>query len=257
MTRLSELQSAFERYVVVGDNEEHLAVSVAAAKGVPAETRLDVYRNAYYWRLQEALAHDFPALLAVAGDEAFGRLVTAYLHARPPTRPSLRWLGQHLSDWLRADGHPQELIDLSLLEWAVLHAFDAEDRAVAAPAQLAALPQDQWPRLRVELHPSVSQLSVRTNARDRWFAVRSGKPPPALQHISERLIVSRTRRGPSVDCVSQPFHALLGSLSRGATLATSCAGLADLCNPDDVPQIAATCLYEALSRGWIASVHVT
>jgi len=59
----AELQAAFARYLVAGDNEAELAAEVVS-DGVNAAARLEVYRNAFYMRLQDALAHDFPALLA-------------------------------------------------------------------------------------------------------------------------------------------------------------------------------------------------
>jgi hypothetical protein len=249
---LAGLQSAFKRYLFAGDNEEDLAVQVARVGGVPTETRLDVYRNAYYLRLEEALARDFPALRAVVGDEAFGSLAAAYLTANPSTRPSLRFLGRHLPDWLRRAREEPALADLAALEWAVLHAFDAPDAPGLTVAGFEGIPAEQWPGLRLTFHPSVSLLALMTKARENWLAVRRGESLPVLQPTKEWLVVWRGGSGPQVEAISAACHVLLAALAKGASFASACDALAELAGADEVPRLAAESLHWALARGWLA-----
>jgi hypothetical protein len=253
---LAELQSAFKRYLFAGDNEEDLAAHVARVGGVSAETRLDVYRNAYYLRLEEALARDFPALHAVVGDEAFGRLSAAYLTANPSTQPSLRFLGQDLQDWLRLGREEPALADLAALEWAVLHAFDAADARSLTVVDLEGISPDRWAELRLALHPSVSFLALETNAREIWLAVRRGDPLPALQPTRDWLVVWRGRSGPQVEAISAGCQALLAAFVKGSSFASACEALAELASPDDVPHLAAESLHRALARGWLGAASV-
>lgn len=248
---LAGLQSAFKRYLFTGDNEVDLAAQVARVGGVPAETRLDVYRNAYYVRLEEALARDFPALRAVVGDEAFGSLAAAYMSANPSTQPSVRFVGQHLQDWLHCARQEPALADLAALEWAVLHAFDAPDAATLAVVDFEGIPSGQWPGLRPALHPSVSLLALETNALEIWLAVRRGDPVPAPRRAGERLVVWRGERGPQVEAISAGCHALLTAFAEGARFASACEALAELVAADDVPRLAAESLHQALARGWV------
>ncbi len=254
---LAGLQSAFKRYLFAGDNERDLAAHVALVGGVPAETRLDVYRNAYYLRLEEALARDFPALRAVAGDEAFGRLAAAYLRANPSHKPSLRFLGQHLQDWLRHARQEPALADLVALEWAVLHAFDASDAPILTVAGFEGFAAQLWPGLRLALHPSVSLLALEANAREIWLAARRGGPPPALQPTREWLVVWCGRSGPQVEAISAGCHALLAAFVKGSSFASACEALAEIAEPDDVPRLAAESLHRALARGWIGRLGLS
>jgi len=254
---LAELQAELKRYLLVGDNEELLAGQVKSSGEMPATSRLDVYRNAYYTRLQDALAHDFPALLAVAGDKGFGALCTAYLTDHPSTRPSLRWLGQHFSGWLRRREHALVHADLAALEWAILHAFDAADAPTMSAASLASLPAERWPELRVTLHPSISLLEVRTNARELWLATRKSAALPETRESREWLVVWRSRRAPSVESVSREFFSLLSALGRGEVFASACEGLIDLTAPGEIPYFAAACLHIGLERGWVVGVMAT
>jgi hypothetical protein len=250
------LQSAFKRYLLAGDNERDLAGQVACVGGIPAETRLDVYRNAYYQRLEEALARDFPALRAVVGDEAFGRLAAAYLAANPSTRPSLRFLGQHLQDWLRRAREEPALADLAGLEWAVLQAFDAPDAAALTVAGFEGIPAEQWPGLRLALHPSVSLLALEANARELWLAMRRAGPLPAPEPTTEWLVVWRGRGEPQVEAISAGCHAFLAAFVRGSSFASACEALAELADPDDVPHLAAESLHGALAGGGLGTASI-
>jgi len=257
ISSLAGLQSAFKRYLFVGDNEGALAAQVAGVGGIPAETRLDVYRNAYYLRLEEALARDFPALRAVVGDEAFGRLAAAYLTANPSTQPSLRFLGQNLQHWLGLGREEPALADLAALEWAVLYAFDAADARSPTVVDLEGISPDRWAEVRLALHPSVSLLTLKANAREIWLAVRRGDPIPALRRTGERLVVWRGESGPQVEAISPGCHALLAAFTKGSSFASACESLVDVVDPHDVPRLAAESLQQALARGWIGRLRLS
>jgi hypothetical protein len=252
---LAELQAAFARYLVLGDNEAELAAEVVS-DGVNAAARLEVYRNAFYIRLQDALAHDFPALLATVGETNFGRLTAGYVHDRPSARPSLRWLGEGLAEWLRARGEPA-MADLADLEWAALRAFDAEDAAPLTAEAFAAIPPQRWPELRLELHPTVSLLAVGANAREAWLAVRAGRPPSTLRPVRERLVVWRENGRAQVEAIAEGWHRLLASLARDATLAAACEELARSMDAGRVPALVAECLHRAGALGWLKAATLT
>ena len=64
-----------------------------------------VYRNAYVARLAEILADDYEQLHAYLGDQAFAKLVKAYIDANPSDQRSARWFGRHLPDFVRESGN--------------------------------------------------------------------------------------------------------------------------------------------------------
>ncbi len=252
---LEQLQSEFKDYLYSGANEAKLASSVTSANNIDSILRLDVYRNAYYIRLQEALAHDFPVLLAVMGDETFGREMAAYLQAYPSTAPSLRYLGQHLSQWFYQLNKPA-LADFVKLEWAILKAFDSADADVLYGDSLQAIPTEQWEQLRFTFHPSVTLLDVGTNVMMIWNAYLRKKPLPGIQLDSpESLVVSRSRYGPVVQSISPVYHTFFEALAENKTFGVACEHLARLENGNNVPHIAAQCLSQALSNGWISNVQ--
>lgn len=252
---LEQLQSEFKDYLYSGANEAKLASSVASANNIDSTLRLDVYRNTYYIRLQEALAHDFPVLLTVMGDETFGREMADYLQAYPSTSPSLRYVGQHLSTWLDQHNKPA-LADLVRLEWAILKAFDAADADVLDGDNLQNIPAEQWEQLRFTFHPSVTLLDVGTNVMMIWNAHLRKEPLPVIQCDSpESLVVSRSRNGPVVQSIPPVYHTFFEALVENKTFGVACEHLARLENGNNVPHIAAQCLAQALSNGWISQVQ--
>jgi len=253
-TGLKLWQAQFKHYLFSGANEAQLANAIADPTGVGAVTRLDVYRNAYYIRLQEALAHDFPALLAVLGDEAFGHQMANYLRSCPSTSPSLRQLGQPLSDWFRkSDKHA--LSDLAALEWAVLAAFDAADVSPLDADDLAMISPGHWNQLRFELQPALSLLQTQSNSHELWAAHRDKRAiPPVRSTTPQHLAIWRIPESPIIRLLSKQAFLSLNSLECGSTFGDICVRLTAQESVEDVPTVAAQLLLEFVSNGWITAV---
>lgn len=124
-----------------------------------------VYRNAYWARLVESLAVDFPGLQALAGDAAFDRLARAYVDRHPSTTRSIRWAGRLLPQFLAHEAPYREdpwLADMARFDWALAHAFDAADAPVIGVGQLAAIPPELWGGVTLVLHPTLDFFVVST-----------------------------------------------------------------------------------------------
>ena len=114
-----------------------------------AEARVDIYANMYFYRLLDALKEDFPATLAVLGDDNFHNLVTGYLLEYPPTEPSIYYCGQHLADYLR--DHPMRegapfIADLASSSAPSSRCFTVPTRPRWIPTRCARLHRQTGPR---------------------------------------------------------------------------------------------------------------
>ena len=69
MTRLPDIQEAFQRFLLTGDSviDSH----VVGTTRVPVETRLGIYGGAYRARLVEALESNFTLLAQLLGAADF------------------------------------------------------------------------------------------------------------------------------------------------------------------------------------------
>jgi hypothetical protein len=151
-----------------GDPEgASLAAVVRGDARCSALARLEIYANAYFQRVHDALLEDYGALAATLGAGWFHDLVTAFLLAHPPAHPSLRFAGAELARFLEAAPGAAPFrarfpfaADLARLEWALSFAFDAADAEPLGREDLAAVPLDAWEPLGFALHPSVQTLSL-------------------------------------------------------------------------------------------------
>jgi hypothetical protein len=142
--------------------------------------RLDIYANMYFYRLLDILREDFPATLAVLGDNAFHNLITGYLLEYPPTEPSVHHCGRYLADYLR--GHPFArtkpwLADLAALERAHLDVFHAADSVALDAAAMKAIAPERWPRLKLHLVPAAKILMLDWNVTKVLDAIAAGRKP--------------------------------------------------------------------------------
>ncbi len=249
---LEQLQGAFRDYLFTGANEAQLARSISGREFIAAELRLDVYRNAYFMRLQDALTHDFPALRRVLGDVACGHEMVGYLAQYPSTSPSLRNIGVSLAQYFLHTDRPH-LAELCRLEWAVLHAFDAADAVVPTSETLQAIPPEDWQNLRFSLHPSVSLVQVTSNALAVWVAYRKAwaSIPPLEAAEARAIIVWRHAGVPAAYPLSSNQGAFLAGLAQGLVFSSVCERLQSMMDTGPIPQIVSRCLVEAVKNGWI------
>ena len=90
--------------------------------------RLAVYADAYFWRLRDVLAENFPQVATILGPDRFEELTRDYLTRHPSEHPSVRHVGLHLPATLAAhEGSRPWLADVARLEWTRLEVFDAPD----------------------------------------------------------------------------------------------------------------------------------
>ena len=182
MTRLPQIQDAFQSYLLRGDDA--VEGLVVGTERVPVETRLRIYGDGYGSRLIEALQASFPVLSELLGEVDFAALGTAYVRTHDSPFFSIRYYGNALADFLATEpeyaGAPV-LADLARWEWMMTEVFDAADADAVSVADLAHLAPEAWAELRFGLHPSVRRLGLSWNAPQIWNAVSDKEEPPEVE----------------------------------------------------------------------------
>lgn len=157
MNAMAATQAAFAGWLLHGDDA--LAAHVA---GDLANERMRVYADAYRLRLCDVLGNDFPDVRAVVGDGAFAALAGRYLRVHPSQSPSLRHFGARFADWLLLQDELRTgLHELARFEWLQGEAFDAAHAPALGIEDIARLPAQAWPTLRLRAQPSLRQLETR------------------------------------------------------------------------------------------------
>jgi hypothetical protein len=177
---LADLQRTFLATMRGGD-EGALLPRLAAGRYASPEVGLSIYRNAYAARLREALDSDHPTLGIYLGDKHWARMCDGYIAAYPSTVRSLRHFGDGLPEYLRSvepfSANPQ-IAELAALERRLLDCFDAADADHAQWEALLAMPDGEWPGLRLRFHPSAQRHRVAWNTVEIWRAIKNEQTPP-------------------------------------------------------------------------------
>ena len=216
-----------------------------------ARARLSVYADAYFWRLRDALAENFPRLAAILGPDRFEDLARTYLTNHPSEDPSVRNVGGQLAAMIvgRRD-LPPWLADLARLEWTRLEVFDAPDAGVLVADDLRAVPPDSWPGLRFTPVPSLALLRADRPVHEAWTSLDA----PDLQRHPTVLRVWRARDGRVFHAPMDPRAAdALSRLIEGQSFAEICAAFADL-PPHEAGREAIALLARWLEDGIIGGI---
>jgi hypothetical protein len=236
-THLKELQSLLYRLItapsgvaegLAAEREQDAAALEAIVLGderLSAEARVDIYANMYFYRILDALKEDFPATLAVLGDDNFHNLVTGYLLEYPPSEPSLHYCGQYLSKYLR-DHRLREsvpyIVDLVALERSSLEVFHGPNAATLAPDSLRGIEPANWPAMKLRLQSAAQILALEWRVSKLLRAVEEGRPwHPAERSATKVLVWRRDARVYYRDLEGVEADAL-EAVARGVTFVEVC-----------------------------------
>ncbi len=205
-----------------------------------AVERVDIYADAYFYRLLDAAREDFPATLKALGHNDFHNLITGYLIDYPPTEPSILYAHRFLPDFLRA--HPLRskapfLADLAALERALVDVFHAADAVALDAAAMRSIAPVKWPALRMRFHPAVKILRLQWRVAKMLLAVEQGSDfePPA--HAPGEVVVwrlnARVHYRELDGAEARALAVVADGAARGATFAKICAAIAAGANDVD------------------------
>ena len=167
---LRELQGLFWRAISAdaAPPAALLAESEPSATLTGAE-RLRVYADAYFWRLHDVLAEDFPRVTAILGAARFADVVREHLTTHPSTHFSVHHVGRELAATIarRADV-PSYVADLARLEWARREVFGAPDAEPLTVEALRAVAFGEWPHLRFTPIPALTLVRAGWPVHEVW-----------------------------------------------------------------------------------------
>ena len=245
--RLERLQVEFAACILGPDRA--VPAQIRPSEPLGADARFAIYFDAYRARLADALRDTYGHTARYLGDAAFRILALDYIETHTPQRPSIRWYGEGLSEWLRA-ARPRdpEVAELATLDWALRAAFDSPDAVPLSAADLATLSPEDWDRAGFRLHPAFHLLELRFNTVALWHALDSEQVPPPLQELPSpaTLLVWRRELKPHFRTLEHEEARALRDLHEGTSYSAICAHLAENREPQDAAALAAQWL-----RRWI------
>jgi len=209
--------------------ESGLATVIIGDERLSAEERVDIYANMYFYRILDALKEDFPATLAILGDERFHNLATGYLIDYPPSHFSITYAGARLADYVRTHPVREEfpfLADLVTMERALIDVFLAPDAKPLDAETMRAIPSEEWPTLHLRLHPAHQMLALQWNLAPILKAAGQGASLPQPEREDLATIVWRKRNTVFYRPIGAGERTAIDALVEGATFAAICEVIA-------------------------------
>ncbi|HUV21630.1 MAG TPA: DNA-binding domain-containing protein [Gammaproteobacteria bacterium] len=256
MSHLRDLQLRFQDYLI--DGSRAIEEDIVSTENALAEHRLGTYYNAYRIRLIDALAVDFSALEHYLGRESFENLTLDYLLHHPSTRPSVRWFGQHLPEYLARFNHAEDaefVHELAQYEWLQTIVFDAADSPTLVQLEdMAQIGAETWPALTFEFKTAMQWLDLYWNVPQIEHALDCGESVPDKQRSEFPLRWLLWRRDFKTYWRSLEVHEAwaLQQAVNGANFADICEGLLEWIDAEQVALTAAGFL-----KQWISDQLVT
>ncbi len=125
-------------------------------------TRMQLYAQQYWWRIQSSFDEDFPTVHLVLGAKRFITIRDAYLKKFPSISFTLRHLGYRLPKYLKkcpllSTSMRRKAIDAATLDLARIVAFDA---ASHPSLQLTDVQHPRFPLRTIRLQPYIQLLKM-------------------------------------------------------------------------------------------------
>jgi hypothetical protein len=194
---------------------------VLPSKTLSSFERLDIYREMYLLRMEEALASDYPALKHYLGDEEFMRMVARYVEVYPSRSYTLNRLGDHLLEFLATIDDlpkPDFCRDLARLELALTGVFDAGETAPLTAQAVQAVPPDAWETARLKPIEAFRLLEFNYPVSRYLGFVDEENPVPRLARKKTWVVAYRSNYSVHRMDLTQPAYELLSALASGETV---------------------------------------
>lgn len=224
---LEKLQRWMQACILGPRTSEETMLSAAArelvlpSKTLSALERLDIYRDMYLPRIEEALAIDYPALKHYLGAEEFMRLVKRYVKVYPSRSYTLNRLGDRLPEFIATLTHlakKEFCVDLARLEYALTLVFDAIETPPLTPDAVRAVPGDAWETARLKPIEAF-QLLAFDYAVSRYIgAVDEENLFPRIARKKTWVVAYRHNYRVHRMDLLEPAYELLSALASGRTI---------------------------------------
>lgn len=178
MRALSDVQSALIHAVIEDDSSGIGAI--VTASGLDPARRLQIYRNNFLISLSGALAAIFPVLQRLVGERYFDQAARRFACEHPPKVAMLSQYGEGFPTFvarLTASDDYAYLADVGEFEWAINHAFHADDAMPEDATALENIPASLQGEVVLAPHPSARLVSSPYPVLDIWRANQPDADP--------------------------------------------------------------------------------
>ena len=258
MSQLRELQHTLQAHLLSDDAkiEQYIQKPLNDSRS----ERLAIYNNGYFARLLEVLEKQYEVLLKWLGEDEFSELAAEYITANPSHFYAIgdfaRFVPRFLKDTKPYADKPY-LTELASFIIALSDTIDAADAPVLIRQDIMHVPSEDWPSMRLSLHPSVQLFTHQWNSIAIWEAITSNSIPPTPIQLNALChgIVWRKGIQSFYVVVTQAEASVLKYLQNVHSFAEICEGLTQIIDTEEVAQYVVNLLIRWLNDGLITSIN--
>jgi len=244
---LRELQIDFQRALF--DTECKGADWISeSARGLSARNRLDIYYNAYRFRLIDVLLDTFEHTAIYLGDDWFNQLATDYVQSHHSTYTNIGLYGKEFPNFL-AEQLPKdkEVSELALMDWKLRRAFDGANSTVMTQDELQQL-ASEGSSICLQPVPTLTTCTQHFNTLDIWHAINQDQTPPVVEPLADAIDILIWRKGhsPHFRSLSKIESAAIARVCSADTLEAIGAALAQ-----DFPDVDVATEFGGMLHRWL------
>ena len=226
---MPEILAAQQRFGAALADAAHAddAVPLFVGDAARVRRRIAIYRGNVIASATKALAAAYPIIRKLVGDEFFDGLARTYCREHPSASGDLNEYGEKFARFVAAFPHTQSLPylpDVARLEWLVHRAHYAADHAPLDTGRLGRIPEGDYPRLTLKLHPAVATLESSYPIYRIWEVHQDdyrGEIAVDLDRWPQQVIVYRPAFRATVAALSRGELAFLAAVQQGERLAAA------------------------------------
>ena len=226
---LITLQRNMARYLVgQSEADENLRALIApeAEAILPAEARLNIYRNTVRENTTQALAEHFRSVEQLVGEDFFRAMCHAYMKQHPPEAANITLYGAHFADFIESYSHAAPLPylrDMARYEHSFHRVFYAGDDAPLDPTIMSNYDEETLFALRFNFRESVALCHSPYPLQALWafcHAQYDGQETdaPDMDETPRYFLLHRPMLKVESIEINAATHAFLTALMRGETL---------------------------------------
>ena len=245
---LRQLQTSFQKVILSQDCTEVDWVKTSS-RTLSSSDRLNVYHNAYRFRLTDVLFDTFEHTAIYLGSDWFNQLALSYIQSHHSNSPNIGQYGKEFPDFLAQQlANDFEVSELALMDWKLRRAFDGCDSSVMTPDNLSQLATENSRSIAFEFVPTLSVTRQYYSTLDIWHAIDEDQAPPTVKRLDQPVDLLIWRKGDS------PHFRSLAPIEASAISAACSGGSLDAIGTklgEDFPEVDVATEFGVMLSRWL------
>lgn len=232
-TSFGQVLTRMQQAILLGENKDDQASAwIKTKKDFAPHAQLQVYINAYRWRLKDVVAQDYDALAQYMGQSAFASLLGAFVEEEVSTDFNIARYGAKLPAFIsKTLGQGTFAHELSVLENAIAQLSDKDETHPLESAHLTNVTPQDFVEMRLYPRKALELFAFEWDVHTYFSAFVEKRPLPDPAQTPTYLAVFRHGGDMWRLPLERDEFALLSTLFEGKTVGQALDAL-----PEDFPQ---------------------